>query len=31
MKEEKNQVEIDGFLFSDPAEIAQAKKEMLWN
>ena len=28
MKEEKNQVEIDGFLFSDPAEIAQAKKEM---
>ncbi len=28
MKEDKNQVEIDGFLFSDPAEIAQAKKEM---
>ncbi len=23
-----NQVEIDGFLFSDPAEITQAKKEM---
>ena len=28
MKDGMNQVEIDGFLFSDPAEIAQAKKEM---
>ncbi len=28
MKDQTNQVEIDGFLFSDPAEIAQAKKEM---
>ena len=28
MKNEQTQVEIDGFLFSDPAEITQAKKEM---
>ena len=28
MKEIKNAVEIDGFLFTDPAETAQAKKEM---
>ncbi|MBQ6441559.1 MAG: hypothetical protein IJJ13_03070 [Lachnospiraceae bacterium] len=28
MKDQTDQVEIDGFLFSDPAEIAQAKKEM---
>lgn len=27
-KQSKNPVEIDGFLFSDPAEIAQAKKEI---
>lgn len=28
MADERRTVEIDGFLFSDPAEIAQAKKEL---